>query len=55
MNDFQQGEQIWHFPYKSMRKDMWINGMSILMQICNNMDLANFLVHQSEGIDDLIR
>lgn len=36
-------------------KDMWIDGVSILMQICNNMDPAKFLAHQSKRIDDLIR
>lgn len=36
-------------------KDMWINGVSILMQICNNMDPVKFLAHQSKGTDDLIR
>lgn len=36
------------------KKDMWINSMGILMQICNNM-VAKFLAHQSEGRDKLIR
>lgn len=55
-DDFQQGEQVLELLLQvNKKKDVWIDGVSILTQACSNVDPAKFLAPHPKGMDDLIR